>query len=99
MGKGSRRSRRSADGHRPLDEARARGGFPSRQSAHDGEWMVRPAGPGAKPYPCPGCGREIPAGAPSLVVWQAEGLLGETEAISARRHWHPACWRERSRRH
>ncbi|MDR1152694.1 MAG: hypothetical protein LBK72_09525 [Bifidobacteriaceae bacterium] len=81
-----------------MDTDRARGGFLVRQSGDDGEWMVRAAGPGTKAYVCPGCGQEIPPGAASVVVWQAEGLLGEDAAIAGRRHWHPACWRERSHR-
>lgn len=98
MGKGSRRARRAAEGHRPLDVERARGGFPVRQAGEDGEWMVRAAAPGDKTYICPGCGQQIPPGVASLVVWQADGLLGEAAAIDGRRHWHPACWRERAHR-
>ncbi|MDR1428096.1 MAG: hypothetical protein LBJ08_10145 [Bifidobacteriaceae bacterium] len=98
MGKRSRRSRRAAAGHPPLDVERARGGFAVRESAADGDWMVRAAGPASKTYICPGCGQEIPPGNPSIVVWQADGLLGEETGVAGRRHWHPACWRERVNR-
>jgi hypothetical protein len=98
MGKGSRRARRAASGHPPLDVNRARGGFPARQSDDRGEWMVRAAAPGVKAYVCPGCGQEIPPGSASVVVWAADSLLGDQTALDTRRHWHPACWRERSRR-
>jgi hypothetical protein len=45
----------------------------------------------AKPYLCPGCGREIPANTGHLVVVPAG-------AADLRRHWHQACWEARHRR-
>jgi hypothetical protein len=98
MGKGSRRSRRAAGLHRPVDEGRARAGFAARESGADGEWMVRTASPARKTYVCPGCGRDIPPGMASVVAWQADGITGDEAAIEARRHWHPGCWRERTNR-
>ncbi|MCL2787990.1 MAG: hypothetical protein FWD59_05775 [Micrococcales bacterium] len=98
MGKGSHRARREREGHIPLDVARARTGIPTRQSAHDGEWMVRPLGPAAKGYRCPGCDQLIRPGEAHTVVWPADDLFGEEAAVRDRRHWHPACWRERGRR-
>ena len=44
-----------------------------------------------KPYLCPGCNRDIPAGAGHLVVVP-------TEAPDLRRHWHKGCWTARDRR-
>lgn len=59
----------------------------------DGAWVVRPVTGAAsrKPYRCPGCEQEVPAGTPHLVAWP-QGQL------DLRRHWHPACWRARARR-
>lgn len=45
----------------------------------------------AKPYVCPGCGRDIPAGTGHLVAVP-------TEAPDLRRHWHTGCWDARGRR-
>jgi hypothetical protein len=45
----------------------------------------------AKVYRCPGCGRDIPVGTGHLVVVPVE-------APDLRRHWHRACWTQRSRR-
>ncbi|MFJ4039052.1 hypothetical protein ACIPVB_13355 [Microbacterium sp. NPDC090007] len=59
------------------------------------EWTVQPlAGSQAlKDYICPGCGRTVPAGTPHLVVWRADGVLGDAADLAARRHWHSHCWR------
>ncbi|MCB1265011.1 MAG: hypothetical protein KDB56_10555 [Mycobacterium sp.] len=58
-------------------------------------YQVRPV-PGAravKPYRCPGCDHEIPAGTPHVVVWRSE----DSDAAD-RRHWHTSCWANRSNR-
>lgn len=83
----------------PLDLARARGGNPEREQHGDGDWFVRPTGgePG-RSYRCPGCDQEIPSAARHLVVWPAEGILGDAAALADRRHWHAPCWRARDRR-
>ncbi|MDR3202628.1 MAG: hypothetical protein LBT54_05810 [Bifidobacteriaceae bacterium] len=98
MGKGSRRARREREGHPELDLARARGGFPVREQAEDGDWIVRASAPAEKEYVCPGCRQVIARGAANTVAWRAEGLLGDDAALEDRRHWHPACWRARARR-
>ena len=46
-----------------------------------------------KPYRCPGCGGVVPEGVAHLVVWRADGVLGDQADLEARRHWHTACWR------
>ncbi len=58
-------------------------------------WTVQPvsAAQAQKPYVCPGCGREIVPGTAHLVVWRADGILGDAADLAARRHWHTACWR------
>ncbi|MGZ4694367.1 MAG: hypothetical protein ACXWBN_10735 [Acidimicrobiales bacterium] len=44
-----------------------------------------------KPYVCPGCTRDIPAGTGHLVAVPVE-------APDLRRHWHKGCWDARDRR-
>jgi hypothetical protein len=44
-----------------------------------------------KTYRCPGCQQEIPPGLGHLVVVPRQ-------APERRRHWHRACWEQRSRR-
>ena len=47
----------------------------------------------AKEYRCPGCGNQIEPGVAHLVVWRADGVLGEANDLAARRHWHTHCWK------
>lgn len=65
------------------------------ESKRDGEWNVQPvsAASAAKFYVCPGCGLDIGPGTPHVVAWRADGLMGETDDLAARRHWHPHCWK------
>jgi len=60
-----------------------------------GEWTVQPisAAQAVKDYLCPGCGRTVEAGTAHLVVWRADGVLGDAADLAARRHWHTHCWR------
>ncbi|QDZ14074.1 hypothetical protein [Humibacter ginsenosidimutans] len=59
------------------------------------EWNVQPvSGASAqKTYTCPGCGGIVAQGTAHLVVWRADGVLGDAADLEARRHWHTACWR------
>jgi hypothetical protein len=59
------------------------------------EWNVQPvsAASAVKSYTCPGCGGVIGPGTAHLVVWRADGVLGDAADLQARRHWHTACWR------
>ena len=59
------------------------------------EWNVQPvsAASAVKSYACPGCGGAIDPGVAHLVVWRADGVLGDDADLAARRHWHTACWR------
>ncbi len=41
-----------------------------------------------KPYACPGCNRDIPAGLGHVVV-------ARVTAPDLRRHWHRGCWEGR----
>ncbi|HEV7168218.1 MAG TPA: ATP/GTP-binding protein [Micrococcaceae bacterium] len=84
-----------------LDLERARSGFARRESAPDGEWMVRPitARNAAKVYTCPGCHQPVQQGVAHLVVWQEDSLFGSETAMRDRRHWHSNCWQTRSFRY
>lgn len=59
------------------------------------EWYVQPltAAQAQKEYLCPGCSGLIPVGTAHLVVWRADGVLGDAADLAARRHWHSGCWR------
>ncbi|WP_394279565.1 hypothetical protein [Microbacterium sp.] len=59
------------------------------------EWTVQPisAQQARKAYTCPGCGRQVAVGVAHLVVWRADGVLGDAADLAARRHWHTSCWR------
>ena len=46
-----------------------------------------------KAYLCPGCGLDIQPGIAHLVVWRADGVLGDAADLASRRHWHTHCWR------
>lgn len=58
------------------------------------EWHVQPiaAERAQKAYRCPGCGGAVEAGVAHVVVWRADGVLGDRADLEARRHWHHACW-------
>lgn len=58
-------------------------------------WTVQPVSAAAaqKAYSCPGCGREVSPGTAHVVVWRADGVLGDAADLAARRHWHANCWR------
>ena len=51
------------------------------------------AGQAVKAYTCPGCGGVVPEGTAHVVVWRADGVLGDAADLAARRHWHSHCWK------
>jgi len=59
------------------------------------EWTVQPVSAvrAQKDYICPGCGRTVESGTAHLVVWRADGVLGDAADHAARRHWHTHCRR------
>lgn len=61
----------------------------------DGRWNVQSVSPtsASKYYTCPGCGQAIAPGLGHIVAWRADGLMGETDDLAARRHWHSHCWK------
>lgn len=70
-------------------------GWKRTETRRGTQWTVQPisAAQASKSYTCPGCGRIVPVGAAHVVVWRADGVLGDAADLAARRHWHTACWR------
>lgn len=71
------------------------GGFRHTEHRHGATWNVQPvsAVQSVKIYLCPGCNLEVTPGTPHVVVWRADGVLGDAADIAARRHWHSHCWK------
>jgi hypothetical protein len=84
-----------------LDLERARAGIARRESAPDGEWMVRTmtARNAEKTYICPECSTAVLPGVAHLVVWKDDHLFGAAAGLAERRHWHTNCWMTRSYRY
>jgi len=84
-----------------LDLERARAGIARRESAPDGEWMVRTmtARNAEKTYICPECSTAVLPGVAHLVVWKDDHLFGAAAGLAERRHWHTDCWMTRSYRY
>ena len=70
-------------------------GWKRTETRRGREWTVQPisAMQALKEYRCPGCTRTIPPGTAHVVVWRADGVMGESADLAARRHWHTHCWR------
>lgn len=70
-------------------------GWKRSETRRGSEWTVQPvsAVQAQKEYLCPGCGQGIESKTAHLVVWRADGVLGDTADLAARRHWHTHCWR------
>ena len=87
-------------GRRPEDDddfdiSRALSGRRRTESKRDGLWNVQPvaAVSATKYYTCPACGLQIGPGIAHTVTWRADGLMGEDDALAARRHWHLHRWK------
>lgn len=87
--------------HRRRPEDRSNDSFERFVSGHrrtefrrGAEWNVQPISQQAaqKEYTCPGCGRVIPPATAHLVAWRADGVMGDSADLAARRHWHNTCW-------
>jgi hypothetical protein len=90
------RSRRPRPEEPPEDSFdRFLAGWKRSEVRRGGEWTVQPvsAARAVKDYICPGCHRTVPAGSAHLVVWRADGVLGDAADLAARRHWHTHCWK------
>lgn len=70
-------------------------GWKRVESRRGREWTVQPisAGQALKEYRCPGCAGIVAPGTAHVVVWRADGVMGESADLAARRHWHSHCWR------
>ncbi|MBX3094482.1 MAG: hypothetical protein KF680_08110 [Cryobacterium sp.] len=85
----------ASEEHDELDLSKALFGYKRQESKRDGLWNVQPvSATGAlKSYVCPGCGLDVAPGTAHVVAWRADGLMGETDDLSQRRHWHSHCWK------
>ncbi|QKJ19298.1 hypothetical protein [Microbacterium hominis] len=70
-------------------------GWKRSETRRGSQWTVQPvsAAQAIKEYRCPGCGGAIAEGVAHVVVWRADGVLGDQADLAARRHWHTHCWR------
>jgi hypothetical protein len=95
MPRNNRPRRRAGDGDEESDLSRLMTGWRRTEHRRDGEWNVQPVSAAAavKEYLCPGCGLVVAPGVAHLVTWRADGVLGDTADLAARRHWHTHCWR------
>ncbi|BDV30814.1 hypothetical protein [Microbacterium terricola] len=91
MPRANRRRPASADGD---SFERLLAGWKRTETRRGAEWTVQPvsAAQAVKAYVCPGCGRSVDPGVAHLVVWRADGVLGDAADLAARRHWHAHCW-------
>ncbi|MDX2375556.1 hypothetical protein M4I32_01935 [Microbacterium sp. LRZ72] len=89
----SNRRRPETSGHDGFERMLA--GWKRAESRRGVQWTVQPmpAGRAAKEYTCPGCGGTIGRSVAHVVVWRADGVLGDAADLAGRRHWHSACWR------
>jgi hypothetical protein len=81
--------------YEPLDIERLTAGVPRSEMRSGRQWNVRSisAVAATKAYVCPGCPNPIAIGIAHVVVWRADGVLGDAADVDGRRHWHSACWR------
>lgn len=93
------RSNRPKKGKReepePLNLERLSASFRRTETKGGYSWVVQPisAARALKVYSCPGCGLTIAPGVAHLVAWRTDGIMGEHDDVSERRHWHQHCWR------
>ena len=93
------RSNRPRKGKReepePLNVERLAAGFRRTETKAGYSYVVQPisAARALKVYTCPGCSLSIQPGMAHLVAWRTDGIMGEHNDVSERRHWHQHCWR------
>ncbi|WP_144796333.1 hypothetical protein [Microbacterium paludicola] len=70
-------------------------GWKRSETRHGREWNVQPVSgqQALKEYTCPGCHGAITPGTAHLVIWRADGVMGDAADLAARRHWHTHCWK------
>lgn len=78
-----------------LDFSRMTAGWRRVESRRGVAWNVQPvsAVQAVKSYVCPSCGLEVVPGSAHLVIWRADGVLGDAADLASRRHWHTHCWK------
>lgn len=90
------RSRRRRPDATHADESfdRLLAGWKRTETRRGREWTVQPVSAikAVKEYRCPGCARSVPPGTAHLVIWRADGVMGEAADLAERRHWHTHCW-------
>ncbi|MFD5225357.1 hypothetical protein ACFWHT_07005 [Microbacterium sp. NPDC058342] len=90
------RSRRRRPEPSRSDESfdRLLAGWKRTETRRGREWTVQPvsAVQAVKEYRCPGCGGAIAPSTAHVVAWRADGVMGESADLAARRHWHTHCW-------
>ena len=93
MPRSNRRRQERPDGDDSFGRLLA--GWKRTETRQGREWTVQPisAQQSLKDYTCPGCHRMISPGTAHLVVWRADGVLGDAADLAARRNWHTQCWR------
>jgi hypothetical protein len=91
----SNRPRGARKGDDEDDLSRLLSGWRRTELRRGASWNVQPisALQAEKEYRCPGCDNPIDSGVAHLVVWRADGVLGEASDLAARRHWHTHCWK------
>lgn len=89
-----RQSRRGGD-EEERDLSQLLSGWRRTEERRGVSWNVQPitTPQATKVYRCPGCGGEIGVGIAHLVIWRADGILGDSSDLAARRHWHTHCWK------
>ncbi|WP_067160519.1 hypothetical protein [Microbacterium sp. TNHR37B] len=92
MPRSHRRRRDSSAGDASFERLLA--GWKRTEVRHGREWTIQPvsAPQALKSYTCPGCAGEVSPGTAHVVVWRADGILGDAADLAARRHWHTGCW-------
>jgi hypothetical protein len=77
------------------DLSRLMSGWKRTETRRGAEWNVQPvsAAKAVKEYLCPACALPVGRGTAHLVVWRADGVLGDAADLASRRHWHTHCWR------
>ena len=70
-------------------------GWKRSETRRGREWTVQPvsAQQAVKEYTCPGCRGIIALSTAHVVVWRADGVMGDAADLAGRRHWHTHCWR------
>ncbi|SFR75641.1 hypothetical protein SAMN05428970_1947 [Agromyces sp. CF514] len=89
------RAAKAREPHPELDVDRLSAGWRRTESRNGREWNVQPVSEvqAVKRYVCPGCGLDVEPGVAHLVIWRADGVLGDAADLASRRHWHQHCWR------